>query len=158
MFHSHVQVELTNFNENLARRICQVYKVRNAQILVKEDITADEFIDVIEGNRVYIRCLYCCNKVDMIHLDQVDRLAHMPDTVVLSVHLSLNIDYVLDKIWEYLDFVRVYTKRRGERPSFKEPLIMPRGSTVGELCESIHRNCKPGKKMHSNLQYHMKEF
>jgi ribosome-interacting GTPase 1 len=129
-----------DLDEKLARRLCQLYKVRNAQILIKEDITSDDFIDVLEGNRVYIRCLYCCNKVDNLYLGDVDRLAHMDDTVCISVHHDLNIDYVLDKIWEYLDFIRVYTKKRGARPSFDEPLILRRGSIVQDLCDGIHRN------------------
>lgn len=30
----------------------------NADVLIREDITVDEFIDVILGNRKYITCLY----------------------------------------------------------------------------------------------------
>jgi ribosome-interacting GTPase 1 len=30
----------------------------NAEVLFREDCTADEFIDVIVGNRVYMPCLY----------------------------------------------------------------------------------------------------
>lgn len=29
----------------------------------QEDITVDDFIDIIEGNRRYIKCLYVYNKV-----------------------------------------------------------------------------------------------
>jgi ribosome-interacting GTPase 1 len=33
------------------------------QLLFKEDCTVDDLIDVIEGNRRYVRCLYVYNKV-----------------------------------------------------------------------------------------------
>lgn len=32
----------------------------NAEVLIREDITVDEFIDVVLGNRRYITCLYVC--------------------------------------------------------------------------------------------------
>lgn len=30
----------------------------NAEVLFREDASADEFIDVIQGNRIYMPCLY----------------------------------------------------------------------------------------------------
>ena len=35
----------------------------------------DAFIDVIEGNRRYLRCLYVYNKADMLSLKEIDSLA-----------------------------------------------------------------------------------
>ncbi len=43
--------------------ILHEYKLHNAHIVVRQDISVDEFIDVLEGNRKYIRCLYVYNKV-----------------------------------------------------------------------------------------------
>jgi len=34
-----------------------------------------------------------------------------PDSVVISCGLNLNMDYLLEKIWEKLALVRVYTKK-----------------------------------------------
>jgi uncharacterized protein len=53
----------------------QEYKMYNADILVKEDCTADDFIDVIEGNRRYIKCLYVYNKIDSVSIEDVDEIA-----------------------------------------------------------------------------------
>jgi ribosome-interacting GTPase 1 len=33
-------------------------EIFNGEVLFREDATADEFIDVIVGNRVYMPCLY----------------------------------------------------------------------------------------------------
>jgi ribosome-interacting GTPase 1 len=33
------------------------------QLLFKEDCSVDDLIDVIEGNRRYVKCLYVYNKV-----------------------------------------------------------------------------------------------
>jgi ribosome-interacting GTPase 1 len=35
----------------------QEYKIHNAEVLFREDCDADDLIDVIEGNRRYIKCL-----------------------------------------------------------------------------------------------------
>lgn len=37
------------------------------QLLFKEDSTVDDLIDVIEGNRRYVKCLYVYNKVSLGH-------------------------------------------------------------------------------------------
>ena len=33
-------------------------EIFNAEVLFREDATPDEFIDVIQGNRIYLPCLY----------------------------------------------------------------------------------------------------
>lgn len=133
-------VELTHVNEDLVRKLLQMYKIHNAEVLFREDATSDDFVDVIQGTCKYLKCLFVVNKVDTIGLDEVDRLAHLPHHVVTSIHLSLNLDYLLEKLWEYLDFIRVFTKKRGKRPDFSEPLILRNGSTVEHVCHSIHRS------------------
>jgi ribosome-interacting GTPase 1 len=42
-------VECKELTEDLCRNILHVYKIHNADILVREDCTVDEFIDIIEG-------------------------------------------------------------------------------------------------------------
>lgn len=49
-------------------RLAQEYKIHNAEVLFREDATIDDFIDVIEGNRKYTRCLYVYNKVRVCQL------------------------------------------------------------------------------------------
>ena len=85
-------------------------------------ITVDEFIDVLLGNRKYIPCLYVLNKIDGISLEEVDRLAHQDNTVVISCEMGLkygfstvqylrindlirfvvlcSLDYLVDRIWD----------------------------------------------------------
>jgi ribosome-interacting GTPase 1 len=81
-------------------------------------------IDVIEGNRKYIRCLYAYNKIDTITIEEVDKLAREPDSIVISVRMKLNLDRLLAKMWDYMGLIRVYTKRRGAPPLFHDPLVL----------------------------------
>jgi len=38
--------------------------------------------------------------------------------------MNLGVDIMLDKIWEQLALVRIYTKRRGDAPDFNDPLFL----------------------------------
>lgn len=48
----------------------------------------DDLIDVIEGNRKYMKCIYVYNKIDVIGIDDVDKLARQPSSVVISCNLK----------------------------------------------------------------------
>lgn len=61
----------------------------STQILFREDATVDDFIDVIEGNRKYMKCLYVYNKIDVIGIDDVDKLARQPNSIVISCNLNV---------------------------------------------------------------------
>jgi ribosome-interacting GTPase 1 len=49
---------------------------------------------------------------------------YSPDFVVISCNLKLNYPYLLEKIWEKLALVRVYTKKKGLMPDFEDPLVL----------------------------------
>jgi ribosome-interacting GTPase 1 len=75
---------LSRVDDRLIKNIFQEYKLHNATILIKEDITVDDIIDTIEGNRKYISCLYIYNKIDSISLEEVNDIARKEDSVVIS--------------------------------------------------------------------------
>ena len=58
-------------NVEVARLVCKEYRITCAEIILREDITVDQFIDVIEGNRTYIPVLYVMNKIDAITIEEV---------------------------------------------------------------------------------------
>ncbi|RIB04186.1 developmentally regulated GTP-binding protein 2 [Gigaspora rosea] len=133
-------VKLTYLNEKMVYNILHDYKIFNAEILVREDVTIDEFIDVVLGNRKYIKCLYCYNKIDSITLEELDRLAREPNTIVISCEMDLNLDYLVEQVWKYLNLLRIYTKKRGEYPDLEGGLIVRQGATVEHVCHAIHRS------------------
>lgn len=45
--------------------------------------------------RRYVKCLYVYNKVDMISIEDMDKLAREPNSIVVSVHMKLNLDALL---------------------------------------------------------------
>lgn len=133
-------VPLTQITESTCKSILKEYKIHNADLLIRQDITVDELIDVIDDNRQYIRCLYLYSKIDAVSLEEVDRLAHDENSVVMSCYMHLNLDYVVEQIWQYLGLCRVYTKRQGASPDFADPIVLRGGSKVEDACKAIHRS------------------
>lgn len=78
--------------------ILHEYKIHNCEVLFREDATVDQFIDIIEGNRKYVPCLYVYNKIDTVTIEEVDSLARLEYSMVISVHMSLNLDRLLAKV------------------------------------------------------------
>lgn len=111
----------------MIKNICGEYKLHNCLINFSDDYDVDDLIDAIEGNRVYIKCLYVYNKIDICSIEDVDLLAREPNSCVVSMNMKLGIDNLLDKIWEMLDIVRVYTKKKGQQPDLSDPLILSTG-------------------------------
>mmetsp|Transcript_13461 Transcript_13461/g.19661 ORF Transcript_13461/g.19661 Transcript_13461/m.19661 type:complete len:370 (+) Transcript_13461:1159-2268(+) len=134
--------QLTHMNQEIARKICHEYKIFHAEILFREDATVDQFIDMLEGsNRSYIPCVYVYNKVDNISIEELDDLARQSNSIVISCNLKLNLDYLVERIWEKLKMVRVYTKKPGQKPDFADPLILTQrrdGYTIKGACAQIH--------------------
>ena len=133
-----------NIDEKLIYNILRDYKMLNCEVLVRdENATVDDFIDVImKDHRTYINCLYVYNKIDSVSLDFLDKLAHEPNTVVMSCELDLGVQDVVERCWQDLHLMRIYTKRQGIEPDFGEALIVRHGSSIEDVCDTIHRSMK----------------
>jgi ribosome-interacting GTPase 1 len=133
-----------NLDQKMVYNILRDYKMLNCEVLVRdENVTVDDFIDVImKDHRKYIKCLYVYNKIDSVSLDFLDKLAREPNTVVMSCELDLGIPDVVDRCWEELRLIRIYTKRKGVDPDFSEALIVRNKSTIEDVCDQIHRTLK----------------
>lgn len=92
------------------------------------------------GTRKYIPCLYVYNKIDAISLEMVDKLACSENTVVISCEMGLNLDYLVERVWENLGLVKIYTKKRGERPDLSDPVCLRKGATIEDVCLGIHKS------------------
>ena len=74
---------LTKIDEKTVIRVLQEYKIHHAEVLFREDCDVDQLIDVLEGNRKYVRCLYVYNKVDALTIEEVNTLSRRPDSVCI---------------------------------------------------------------------------
>ncbi|EGN91844.1 hypothetical protein SERLA73DRAFT_148100 [Serpula lacrymans var. lacrymans S7.3] len=134
-------VPLTNIDQDEIKAILSEYKISNADVAIREaNATADDLVDVIEGNRVYIPALYVLNKIDAISIEELDLLYKIPYSVPISSREWLNVDELIESMWQSLDLVRVYTKPRGLSPDYSAPVVLRRGRcTIEDFCNSIHK-------------------
>ncbi|CUM62784.1 uncharacterized protein PRCAT00000342001 [Priceomyces carsonii] len=131
-------------NEEIVAGLLKDYKIHNADVLIKdENVTVDDFIDIINDQHIsYIKCLYVYNKIDAVSLEECDRLAREPNTVVMSCELDLGIADLKEEIWRKLNLMRIYTKRRGIQPNFNDPMVVRENSSIQQVCDAIHRDMK----------------
>ncbi|WVZ21621.1 hypothetical protein V8G54_008943 [Vigna mungo] len=128
----------THLDLETVKAICSEYRIHNADITLRYDATADDLIDVIEGSRVYIPCIYVVNKIDQITLEELEILDKLPHYCPISAHLEWNLDGLLDKIWEYLSLTRIYTKPKGMNPDYEDPVILSsKKRTVEDFCNLV---------------------
>ena len=133
-------VPLTRVDEKLVQMILHEYKIFNAEVLFREDCTPDQFIDVIVGNRIYMPCLYVYNKIDQISIEELDIICEIPHCVPISAHHKWNYDSLLEKMWDYLKLVRIYTKPKGQLPDYESPVVLQTDRcTVEDFCNKLHR-------------------
>jgi len=140
------QTKLGPDPEKVVYSILREYKMNSADVLAREEITVDQLVDVVLGNREYKPALYLYNKIDTITIEEVDQLARQPHSIVGCVTKKWNIgepledDALKSKIWDYLGLTRIYTKRKGSPPDLEEPVVLSnirKGTTVKSLCANI---------------------
>ncbi|CAL8102660.1 unnamed protein product [Orchesella dallaii] len=123
------------------RTILSEYRIHNADITLRYDATADDLIDVVEGNRIYVPCIYLLNKIDQISIEELDIIYKIPHCVPISAHHKWNFDDLLEKMWEYLKLVRIYTKPKGQLPDYNSPIVLNTDHrSVEDFCNKLHRS------------------
>jgi len=133
-------VPQTELDLDLIKTILSEYRIHNADIIVKYDATSDEFIDVVEGNRSYIPCIYLLNKIDQISIEELDIVCEIPHCVPISAHHKWNYDSLLEKMWTYLKLVRIYTKPKGQLPDYESPVVLQTNHCkIEDFCNKIHK-------------------
>lgn len=137
-----VECPQTHMDMDFMRQLVTASKFRSGHIVVKEDITVDRFVDAFNvKNLKYIPAMFVYNKVDTLTIEEIDRLARQPASVVASVIFDLNLDQISQKIYDMLNITRVYTKKPGEPPDFEEAVLLRSGrTTVRDLCMKIHKD------------------
>ena len=127
-------------NAEVARLVCREYKVSCAELILREDITVDQFIDVLEGNRAYMPVLYVFNKIDSLTIEELDILDQMPNYVPISSRQEWNLEELMETIWDRCNMLRIYTKPKGQMPDYEEPVILhAENPSIEEVCNRLHK-------------------
>ena len=133
-------VPLTHLDEKTIRSIINEYGMHNADVLFRDDVTMDQFIDVLDRNKSYVPMLILLNKVDLVdeaYLEEMKK--QLPEFIPISADKKLNIDNLKETIFENLNLVRVYLKPQGRKADMNDPLVIKKGSTVIDACDKLHK-------------------
>lgn len=135
---STVDLEL---DERTIKSVMTEYRIHNASIVVRESITIDQLIDVIQGNRKYIPALVVINKIDLLDEHSLSDCAErFPDALLISADKNTHIEELKEQLFKKLGFIRIYMKPQGEPPDMEEPMIVRSHSTVADICDRLHRD------------------
>jgi len=134
-------VKLKRIDKKTIGDILKEFKIINANVVVREDIDADQLIDVIESNKVYLPAIVVLNKIDMIEKSRLEKIKHKikPD-LCISAEKEEGIDELKELIYNGLKIIRIYLKEFNKKADMEEPLIMWQGSTLKDLCLKLHKD------------------
>lgn len=139
----HSTVEQTHMDEDLIKAILHEYGIVNANLVLRQDITDDQLIDYIVGNRIYIPSIVAINKIDIADPDYLDdvmeKLAPYEPSLI-SADKDIGIEDLKERVFQKLGFIRIYLKPRGMEADMEEPMIILESSTVGQVCDLLHRD------------------
>jgi hypothetical protein len=125
-------------DEEMIKEIAKRHGIINANIIVRENITKERFIDFL-SNRIYIPAIIIANKIDKDNIDWRDRekLKHL-GFLPISAKEKIGIDELKKKIFEKLGFIRIYTRSLNGKVD-SEPLILRNGSTIKDAYSIIKK-------------------
>lgn len=138
-------VPLTRIDEEYVRSIANAFKAVNCDVVLRQDVTAEEIVDAFAANRVYNKCLVVVNKIDMVGKTELNRMMAPLRRdgwrcVPISASKRTGVEQLRDALYEELRFIRVYLKPQGGEADLKEPLVIKAGSDVGVVCDTLHRD------------------
>ncbi len=138
------QVKLKKMSEKLLKEILNIYGYTSARVVIREDIESEQLVDFINGNKTYAKAITILNKIDLVDDKFVKNVSKKlkTDFIPTSADSNKNINELKERIYNELEFIRVYLKPKGGETDFKEPLIVRKGNTVRDVCNKLHRNLK----------------
>ncbi|MDD2678449.1 MAG: GTP-binding protein [Candidatus Nanoarchaeia archaeon] len=133
--------ELTKISPEIIESIMRNVGIVNAEIIIREDASAEDFMDALLGNRHYCQSLLAINKCDELNKKEADELKKkFPDAIFISAEKNKGLEKLREEIFEKTRIIRVYLKPKGKEADLNEPIIMHKGDTVYDLALKIHKD------------------
>ena len=134
-------VETPRLDDETIKGILKEFRILNAEVLIRDDISPDQLIDSLEGNKAYVPAVKIVSKADLITPEmkkEIDKKIK-PDLYV-SAHTSINIDELKEILFNKMNFIRIYLKEINKKADLEEPMIMKKGETLKDLCSKLHKD------------------
>lgn len=112
---------------------------------MKIEIVGKGPIPSLEGGWGSQKTLLLGNKCDVSNTMEGYRIfeTRFKDTfpiLPVSAKEGMNCEELKKEVYQLLGIIRVYTKAPGEEPDLTEPVVLKKGSTVGDVALSIHKD------------------
>ena len=131
-------LKLTKMSIDGVKSMVREFRINNADVTIRDDISQDQLIDAIMGNRIYVPAIIVANKTDIAK--DIGNFRKIRNCIPVSALDGFNIDRLKEMIWSELELIRVYMKKSGRKPDMDEPLIVKKGSGIREICLKIHKD------------------
>ncbi|MDR0778703.1 MAG: GTP-binding protein [Methanomassiliicoccaceae archaeon] len=139
-------VKLTKIDEQIAADMVAAYGHINATVVIRDDIDVEQLLDVLAGNRVYIDAIIAVNKIDLVSPDKLGAVYEkLPDLkkVPVSAVTGYGIEELKEALFETIGMIRIFLKPQGQDADMDVPLIVKHDSSIGDVCDNIHRTFRP---------------
>ena len=121
--------------------VLREFKISNADVIIREEIDIDRLIDAVEANRAYTNALVVVTKIDLVDKEKIKSIERelKPDAVI-SAEKGVGIEELKEKLFQKLNFVRIFLKEVGKKPDLDKPMVLKSPVTVETVCRNIHRD------------------
>jgi len=135
---------LKKISEKLVKDILNVYGYTSARVVIREDIDSEQLVDFLTGNKTYAKSITILNKIDLVDKKFLRKVSKKLKTkfIPVSANASDNIAELRDRIYDELQFIRIYLRPKGGETDYKEPLIIRNGNSVLDVCNKLHRKLR----------------
>jgi small GTP-binding protein len=140
----HCTTKQSTMSDEDIEEIVRQFRINNCDVVVREDITVDDLVDHLTGNRVYIPAVAIVNKVDLVAPGEYEKLEKWLagegiKAIAMVANQGVGVARAKDFIYDALDLIQVFLKPQGEDADLEEPLIVRRAAKVGDVCDKLHR-------------------
>lgn len=132
------------------QQVVQDNNIQNAVVKISGPVTLDDVVDALNAGISYVRAVVIATKGDKPHTkkpfqrlqDRVRGRFRLIPTAIMEkngVTRLHGLDDLGKVILEELDLVKIYTKSKRKGVA-DEPLVVERGSTIGDVALKVHKN------------------
>ena len=138
------QVKLKKMSIKLLKDILNVYGYTSARVVIREDIDSEQLVDFITGNKTYAKSITLLNKIDLVDEKFLKKATKKIKSkfIPVSADANINIGELRGRIYDELQFIRIYMRPKGGKTDYKEPLIIRNGNSILDVCNKLHRKLK----------------
>ena len=140
-------VRLSHLAGGVALAIAREFGLHNGSIVLREDASMDQLIDVLSGNRVYVPALLVVNKAELLSAEEKARFVRelAPfKPLFISARNNQGVDELTEAVGRALRFIRIYVKPPGRPPDRDEPVILRQGDTIDQLLRRLPGDLQSG--------------